>query len=718
MDRMTVVQALLVLAVCSGASSVHPGQCPAIDDDVIQTNKGSCLNSCESDSSCDEGYQKCCYNGCGKECLDVRLRTSNGAQGACPLLKHDTIGVCLDECSPSDDRCEDGKMCCGNGCGHVCTTPVADEPTPEKQGKCPVLDVVREGIDTCSVVCTADSDCKSTKKCCSNGCGSVCVNPVKSKTGSCPNLDMLGDNKTGDCLANCTSDEECPGEQRCCSIGCSDICMAPIKPNPRECPETVEGNPCDENCSSDGDCTGVEICCDTGCGHVCVDPARPKPGQCPQILKNTSVGICTEDCSSDVDCTGELKCCSNGCGHVCTRPDEQPKPGNCPEILHDTMGICSEECSSDANCTRDLKCCSNGCGHVCLRPEEQPKPGNCPEIPDDTMGICTEECSSDANCTQELKCCSNGCGHVCMRPEKQPKPGNCPEIHDTMGICSEECSSDANCSGELKCCSNGCGHVCMRPGEQPKPGNCPEIPDDTMMGVCTEECSSDANCTRELKCCSNGCGHVCKEPLWYGCPDIPTDLMGICIDKCDSDIECVGNQMCCSNGCGHDCITPVLKTKPARSGQCPIVGEDTVGTCVDQCHSDEDCSDVSQKCCSTGCGHVCMDTVIEATHNSGCRLGENFYIDGEVVSTSDDCNTCICSSGEVVCRISVNCKGIGTFSVSMKAPVVCGVAGIIISLLLVAVLVKCYVMRLVSTKKPYKMIYEVQEFEPVPRHVL
>ena len=205
-----------------------------------------------------------------------------------------------------------------------------------------------------------------------------------------------------------------------------------------------------------------------------------------------------------------------------------------------------------------------------------------------------------------------------MRPEEQPKPGNCPEIlHDTMGICSEECSSDANCSGELKCCSNGCGHVCMRPGEQPKPGNCPEIPDDTMMGVCTEECSSDANCTRELKCCSNGCGHACKEPLWYGCPDIPTDLMGICIDKCDSDIECVGNQMCCSNGCGHDCITPVLKTKPDRSGQCPIVGEDTVGICVDQCHSDRDCSDVSQRCCSTGCGHVCMDTVIETTHNSG-----------------------------------------------------------------------------------------------------
>ena len=46
-----------------------------------------------------------------------------------------------------------------------------------------------------------------------------------------------------------------------------------------------------------------------------------------------------------------------------------------------------------------------------------------------------------------------------------------------------------------------------------------------------------------------------------------------------------------------------------RPGMCPAVPEGTVGTCVDQCQTDADCSETEYKCCSNGCGHVCVPSI-------------------------------------------------------------------------------------------------------------
>lgn len=32
-------------------------------------------------------------------------------------------------------------------------------------------------------------------------------------------------------------------------------------------------------------------------------------------------------------------------------------------------------------------------------------------------------------------------------------------------------------------------------------------------------------------------------------------ISGICVDSCSSDADCAKDQKCCSNGCGHVCIT-------------------------------------------------------------------------------------------------------------------------------------------------------------------
>jgi len=45
------------------------------------------------------------------------------AGGICP--KADGIGICVEECSKHEDCQSKGQMCCSNGCGHVCTDPVA-----------------------------------------------------------------------------------------------------------------------------------------------------------------------------------------------------------------------------------------------------------------------------------------------------------------------------------------------------------------------------------------------------------------------------------------------------------------------------------------------------------------------------------------------------------------------------------------------------------------
>merc|ERR550532_293606 len=50
------------------------------------------------------------------------------AAGVCPRATGP--GICVEECS-SDAQCQaEGKLCCSNGCGHVCLTPVDPNAPP------------------------------------------------------------------------------------------------------------------------------------------------------------------------------------------------------------------------------------------------------------------------------------------------------------------------------------------------------------------------------------------------------------------------------------------------------------------------------------------------------------------------------------------------------------------------------------------------------------
>ena len=40
------------------------------------------------------------------------------------------------------------------------------------------------------------------------------------------------------------------------------------------------------------------------------------------------------------------------------------------------------------------------------------------------------------------------------------------------------------------------------------------------------------------------------------CPVVESDVFGICSEDCSNDSGCSGIQKCCSNGCGHLCVDP------------------------------------------------------------------------------------------------------------------------------------------------------------------
>ena len=42
--------------------------------------------------------------------------------GQCPAVPSDVSGICVQECS-NDEECDDAKKCCSNGCGNVCVEP-------------------------------------------------------------------------------------------------------------------------------------------------------------------------------------------------------------------------------------------------------------------------------------------------------------------------------------------------------------------------------------------------------------------------------------------------------------------------------------------------------------------------------------------------------------------------------------------------------------------
>ena len=79
----------------------------------------TCLPSsqvCDKILDCRDGADvRNCSRG---EFSNVRYLTRRDIPVVCPDVA-ETLGVCVSECSGNED-CEDGQICCSNGCGQTC----------------------------------------------------------------------------------------------------------------------------------------------------------------------------------------------------------------------------------------------------------------------------------------------------------------------------------------------------------------------------------------------------------------------------------------------------------------------------------------------------------------------------------------------------------------------------------------------------------------------
>lgn len=87
---------------------------------------GTCDEQCSSSADCEE-QMMCCSNGCGHICATPLSIPYHTPSLVCPESTGTEIaGICSEEC---DDGCsESGELCCSNGCGHVCMQGVSPSP--------------------------------------------------------------------------------------------------------------------------------------------------------------------------------------------------------------------------------------------------------------------------------------------------------------------------------------------------------------------------------------------------------------------------------------------------------------------------------------------------------------------------------------------------------------------------------------------------------------
>ena len=62
--------------------------------------------------------------------------------------------------------------------------------TVENSGTCPIGTLSEGQLGACADICARDSECPSLQKCCSNGCGHVCITP-ENLPGKCDSLTHL-----------------------------------------------------------------------------------------------------------------------------------------------------------------------------------------------------------------------------------------------------------------------------------------------------------------------------------------------------------------------------------------------------------------------------------------------------------------------------------------------------------------------------------------------
>nr|UVH36224.1 sea star footprint protein 8 [Asterias rubens] len=474
--------------------------------------------------------------------------TPSGNQAVCPEVPEGVFGICSEECG-ADKKCDDGQLCCSNGCGHVCKkgcSPV------RCRRYCPFGWATDEdGCDMCK--CKRKGGSKGKKENRRRGesseedpeisVGETDVQPPSDKPDTPrPRKDRPNNNNK----PKKETDVQPPSDETDTPSGNQAVCP--------EVPEGVFGI-CSEECGADKKCDDGQLCCSNGCGHVCKKGCSPV-----RCRRNCPFGWATDEDGCDM-CKCKRKGGSKG-------KNKNPRRGESseedPEI---SVGETDVQPPSDKPDTpRPRKDRPNNNNKPKKETDVQPPSdetdtpsGNqavCPEVPEGVFGICSEECGADKKCDDGQLCCSNGCGHVC---KKGCSPVRCRR-YCPFGWATDEDGCDM-CKCKRKGGSKG-------KKENRRRGESSEEDPEISVGETDVQPPSDKPDTpRPRKDRPNNNNKPKKETdvqppsdetdtpsgNQVVCPEVPEGVFGICSEECGADKKCDDGQLCCSNGCGHVC---------------------------------------------------------------------------------------------------------------------------------------------------------------------
>ncbi|XP_033114355.1 uncharacterized protein LOC117114776 [Anneissia japonica] len=260
--------------------------------------------------------------------------SSNGRQneGSCPAPEDGTVGICSEMCS-SDNDCEGSMKCCSNGCGHVCKNPLCPEVL------CRIYcehghQQDENGCDLC--VC---KECDGEVDCNGDCGGTATINRCQQCVGGrTRKRNNYGMDECGHCIRH---------DGYVNTMDCNDVCDGEAEEN--ECGVCVGGST-----GRDED-SGLDSCgqCKTSrrrgspasrptkdCNDVCGGTARTD--LCGECVGGTT-GVAENVNQHRLNCLGQCETADgpryvrNDCGQ-CVRA---PTDGSDPPTARDCNGNCT-----------------------------------------------------------------------------------------------------------------------------------------------------------------------------------------------------------------------------------------------------------------------------------------------------------------------------------------------------------------------------------------
>ncbi|KAI6180854.1 hypothetical protein M3Y98_00765900 [Aphelenchoides besseyi] len=595
--------------------------------------------------------------------------------------------LCLCQSNPCASRiCPLGENCEVRGGLAVCQRSVIDpRPIPPTRQSTTVGECPRLVGGSCATQCRSDADCKSSiteLKCCSNGCGFECVQPInyapiKSslaiqpigttklpinsgsvtretsrqvstvRSGQCPSPNLLKQ-----CITECANDSDCPGQLKCCQSACGSRICSPIE-RPTTCVHLLSAI---QRLSSRHLATGyVPTChasgtfspvqCDRSfCWCVNIETGHEIVGTKLKVEERADLN-CAEprDCPvSSNDCLQRKVVCPFG-----FKTDEN----GCPSSDCECKDICEK-----VRCDRKFHECQliePDCGEPPCQPVPKCILNPCPNGPPATLPNGVTALCTDANPCYENHWCHqigyNGLGFCCREPEAAARltstcEARAPRVSNSSTECDSECRVDADCENPQRCCFDGCGLKCTEGKVQERKfvgsenrvllysldAECPKLPRSL---TCEKECKDDNDCTGLRRCCKNGCSSVCAYPQK-------------------------------TTACLHDAITFDLNGL-LHAPRCNSHGEYHEIQCDDErcyCAEPKDGSPIPHSIVPKGrrpvCNHDYRTQCQQLRCSSNCQHGYQFDENGcPTCECKNPCRDLECKSGFICTMIPVECDG-------------------------------------------------------------